>query len=229
MNSSSTADFVLDSVSVSHTDTYTYLGTPISPLPISDQVKKHLSSKSSHVLKFYSFVTKNSDAPFQVKRTVWESALQSAIFYSSETWLTTDLRVAESTYMATLKLLLDVRPTTCNDIALVEAGVGKAKSIITQRQSNFLHKLKSRENFGNTYLGKVVDLAIESKFSAGQMLQKILDLGPNHDYVSNCLNSTKESVRLSNSSRRVAYNTVYPELSLNYIWRQVLTNHPNKH
>ena len=96
----------------------TYLGTSISPLPISDQVKKHLSSKSNHVLKFCSFLTKNSDAPFQVKRTVWESDLQSPIFYGIAMWLTTDLRVAESTWFKHILLLIGQQLQYCCPIGM---------------------------------------------------------------------------------------------------------------
>ncbi len=34
----------------------------------------------SHVRKFTSFVSKNEDAPYKVKKVVWESALKGALY-----------------------------------------------------------------------------------------------------------------------------------------------------
>ncbi len=65
-------------------------------------LQQHLNAKSSHVLKFTSFLAKNIDAPFSVKKSVWNSVLQRAIFYNCETWLTRDLRIAETIYMSTM-------------------------------------------------------------------------------------------------------------------------------
>ena len=103
----------------------------------------HLSSEVNHSFKFTSLLGKNNDAIFPIKLTLWESALKSALFYSSKTWLTDDLRPAESVYMNSLKSLLGVRKSTCHDLVLIELGMGDAKSYVRQRQANFLHKLKA--------------------------------------------------------------------------------------
>ena len=77
--------------------------------------------------KFYSFLAKNNDCPYEVKLKVWRSALNSAILYSSETWLTNDLRTVNTSYNATLKQLLSVRVSTCSDIIYTETGLPDAK------------------------------------------------------------------------------------------------------
>ena len=119
VNSPCTQPFDLGEVVISHTDRYTYLGTSICIGSISEQVKMHLKSKSGHVLKFLSFLRKNSDAPYKVKKKVWESALRSSIFYGCETWYARDLKAAESVYSSTIKSMLAVRQTTCNDIVFL--------------------------------------------------------------------------------------------------------------
>ncbi len=177
-------------------------------------MKEHLKAKAGHVLKFISFLTKNNDAPYHIKKTVWESALQSALFYSCETWLACDLRTAETVYMSTLKQLLGVRPTTCNDITLIEANVGKAKSYIQQRQLNFVCKMQGRDDFANSYIGQVMSLAIQKKTPAGLVLQNLVNHGANRSYVTTCLTATKDVVNVSESSRRVSYKLMNPELSL---------------
>ena len=141
VNTNDTRDFILGDVHIAHCKEYMYLGTPISNNSIAEQVKHHLSGKACHVIKYASFLCKNSDAPYYIKQQVWHCALQSALFYSCETWLTSDLRAAESVYMSTLKLLLGIRHTTCNDICLVEAAVGDAKGYIQQRPKNYYFKL----------------------------------------------------------------------------------------
>ena len=74
--------------------------------------------KTRNVMKFFTFLAKNTDAPYYVKHTVWDSAIVSSIFYSSETWLTSNLKAAESVYISTVKQLLGVRVTTLKEIAL---------------------------------------------------------------------------------------------------------------
>ena len=83
-----TEAFHAGNITIAHTSEYVYLGTPVSPHPIAKQVKAHLHMKVGHVMKFHSFLAKNSEAPYQIKRTVWNSALKAALFYGCETWLT---------------------------------------------------------------------------------------------------------------------------------------------
>ena len=219
VNTKDTSDFILDGVTISYCSEYTYLGTPLSNNTIADQVKQHLSRKASHVIKYTSFLNKNSDTPYKVKKQVWHSALQSALFYSCETWLTTDLRAAESVYMSTLKQLLGIRHTSCNDVCLVEAGVGNAKSYIQERQRNFLYKLLSRDNFNISYVGIIVNLAIQVKCPSGKVLAKLKNLGPKYDYCASSLEKAKINIRISDSTRRATYLTLNPELSLNEIYK----------
>ena len=61
---------VLDGITIKPTDIYIYLGMPVSNQPLAKQVDIHLRSKMCHLLKFSSFLTKNSDAPYIVKRSV---------------------------------------------------------------------------------------------------------------------------------------------------------------
>ena len=50
--------FVMDSVIVTHTDEYVYVGTPISNSKISDQMDRQIKLKNGQVLKFVSFISK---------------------------------------------------------------------------------------------------------------------------------------------------------------------------
>ena len=128
-----TSPIVLENVKISHTKTYIYLGAVISIIATVDQIKAQMKDKYCQVLKFYAFLNKNNDAPFSVKKQVWDSALASSIFYSSETWLTYDLKCVQSTYRATLKQLLGVRKSTPTDCLLIECGMPTAKVYIQSK------------------------------------------------------------------------------------------------
>ncbi len=98
--------------------------------------------------------------------------------------------------MSTMEQLLGVWPTTCND--MVEAGVGNAKSYIAKRQCSFIHRLSTGDGFYDTYVGKVVTMAIEASCPEGLVLRKLQSMGPNYDYVANCLTKTQTAIRKSN-------------------------------
>ena len=104
------------------------------------QINNQLEDKSLHRRKFSSFLQKNNDAPYHVKYKVWQSALNTALFYASETWWTPDMRSLSATYMSCLKQMLSVRQTTCNDLVYVETGLSDARSMVIDKQAlrNFL-------------------------------------------------------------------------------------------
>jgi hypothetical protein len=212
VNSADVQPFRVDNLIISHVESYVYLGTPISAAPITDQLKQHLKQKTCHILKFYSFLTKNHDAPFQVKKKVWDSALKAAIFYSCETWLAKDIRPAETIYNATLKSLLGVRSTTCNDIVFIESGEYGAKAYIRHLQATFLHRLLARDDYRGSYLEFVINLAITTRCPAGLLLHDLVNEHQSQKEL-HCV-SVQQAVLSSDSTRRVAYRNLNPTLSV---------------
>ncbi len=91
-------------------DSYIYLGRNFT----ADGQDKH-----KQCLKFVSFISKNKDFPFPVKRKVLLSALMSSILYGSESWFTENLSTVNLLYMMSIKALFGVRQTTANDISLL--------------------------------------------------------------------------------------------------------------
>ena len=209
VNSPDEEPFILDNITISKTQSYNYLGSIISDTQIQTQIKDHLNSKTIHVLKFISFLTKNSDAPFYVKHKVWNSALNSAILYSCETWLTNNLRAVETLYMQTLKQLLGVRINTCNDIIHIETSIPNAKSLIVDKQLKFLNKIKQRGE--NHYANKVIALAMQVKSPMGK---RINSLYHDHQFTfSQCeafLEGRKQILATTNTSKRLKYKELNP-------------------
>ena len=167
-------------------------------------------------MKFASFLSKNFDAPFVAKKKVWSSALKAAVFYSCETWLTLDLRAAEYVYNATLKNLLSVRNTTCNDIVYTECGEFGAKSHIRSLQLSFVKKLVSKQYYPGSYLESVVNLAVQSHCPAGRILQKLLNTTV--DYSIQEQNRVHSIILRSSSTRRMSYRILNPSLVVHEVY-----------
>ena len=215
VNCRDTHPFYVGNAKISYTDQYVYLGTPIANSPITGQVQRHLHMKTNHVLKFSSFLQRNSDAPFQVKKLVWESALNSAILYSCQTWLGANTRCVESVYNNSIKQLLGVRHTTCNDLVLTETGVADAKSLIEERQYNFIQKLVFRPDFQNSYLHRVTQLAIDVKCPMGRRIESFISIPKaESDFVMQRKIHTLQNINNSESTRKQTYLSINPFLSV---------------
>ena len=125
---------------VEHCDTYVYLGSPFtSDGSVSSAIKAHARLKMPHVLKFVSFIGKNNNVPFAVKRRVFDAALMSSILYGCESWIGGDLKPMMKLYNWCLKVLLGVRKSTCNDLCYVESGYPPLQDLVCYRQHKFIH------------------------------------------------------------------------------------------
>ncbi len=171
VNTPDTDPFNFENIAISYTQSYTYLGAVIANTNIVKQVSEHMTTKRSHLRTFTSFVTKNSDAPYAVKAKVCNSALNAAILYSCETWLTGNLQCVESSYISSIKQSLSVRNSTCNDLVYLETGLPNAKSLICDRQIKFLRNIRDRHT-GN-YIVKTLDKAIAVKSPMGRRVLQL--------------------------------------------------------
>ena len=143
INTDDTESFSFDGVVITYMNIYHYLGTPVSNNPMSKQVADHAQGKQCHVRKFFSFLAKNSDALFEIKKKVWESALTSTILYSCETWMVNDISPVHAQYLSTLNGMLGVRSQTPNKVVYAELGVPPLKALVKRRQKRFLEKIWS--------------------------------------------------------------------------------------
>ena len=137
VNANDNSPIRIDNLIIHPTSQYVYVGTPISKKECAKQVQSHKSKKNSHIGNIPLFLMKNNDAPIFVKKVVWDSTINGSILYSCETWLTSDLRVAQRPYMNSLKQMLGVRQSTCNDIVLMESGVNDVRAQVKEKQLQF--------------------------------------------------------------------------------------------
>ena len=132
----------INNLTIKHCDLYIYLGSPFtSDGSLTSVVKAHTLDKMAHFNKFIAFIEKNSDIPFLVKKRVFDACLLSAFLYGCESWLNGDLKPLCKIYNWSLKRLLDVRLTTCNDVCYIESGYSSLRAIVKDRQRRFFIKM----------------------------------------------------------------------------------------
>ena len=129
--------FVLGNVEIAHTNSYVYLGTPISVGTIDSQIELHVKGKQSHIRKFTSFLTKNSEAPFKVKKLVLSAALNSTLLYGAESWYSNNLQSVVHPILSATKQMLGVREQTCTDNVYIESGSVSPKAMIRETEVIF--------------------------------------------------------------------------------------------
>ena len=199
--------------------TYTYLGSPFtSDGCVSSAVKEHAMMKMCHVLKFVSFVNKNNDIPFVVKRRVFEAALMSSLLYGSESWLNANLKPIVKLYNWCLKQLLGVRKNTCNDISYVESGFPPVGDLVKYNQHRFFHSMwQERCEYTDDPLVFVINVVRNSNTVTGRLIT---------DYISNdvvdisqAMQSVITSISESASSRKVTYKDINPSFTVHDIYK----------
>ncbi len=78
---------------------YVYLGSPfISDGSVSSAIRVHARTKLNQIIKFVTFIKKNNDVPFVVKRRVFDAALVFTLYYGCESWLGADVKPISKLY-----------------------------------------------------------------------------------------------------------------------------------
>ena len=133
---------------VKHCTSYVYLGAIITENgSATSSLKAHVAEKKKHLNRLLIFLSRNYDAPFFVKRKVFDAAFSSAILYGCESWIGVSLLPVEKMYMSALRRLLEVRKSTPKLTCLLEAGVPSLQALVKEKQSRFFKRMfKERED-----------------------------------------------------------------------------------
>ena len=218
VNTRDTELLVVHQMVIQHTRSYVYLGSPILNSTIQKQVSEQIALKQCQARKFRSFLRKNSEAPFAVKKAVWESAMISSVLYSCETWLTSSLKPAEQLYQHTLKDLVGVRYQTPSDLVHVETGILPLSALVTQRQRTFLLKLQASSHFEGSPVQKAIELAREHACPMFTYMQNLLD-PPRASSPAAALADVKDRIRSAGTSRAATYLMINPALEVQDVYR----------
>ena len=164
-----------------------YLGSPFtSDGCVSSAIKEHAKLKMCHALKFVSFVNKNNDIPFVVKRRVFQAALMSSLLYGCESWLSGDLKPIVKLYNWCLKQLLGVRKNTCNDVCYAESGFPPVNDLVKYNQHKFFHRIwKERSEYRDDPLVFVINMIKSSNTVTGRLIT---------EYISNHVIDIKQAM-----------------------------------
>ena len=103
-------------------------------------IKEHVAEKYKNLLKYYSFLNRNSDLPFILKLRVLDACLISAIIYGCESWFSSKISKLNTLYLAAVKAALGVRKTCPNLVTLLEVGLPNLSAKVKERQFKFYKK-----------------------------------------------------------------------------------------
>ena len=208
--------FTVGNISISHTEKYVYLGSPISTKSIADQVQDHIRMKQGHINKFQSFVNRHENTPYAIKYKVLQAALNSALLYSCESWLTNNLRCVDTAVDTCIKSLLGVRNQIQSDIIHAETDIPTASAEIKTRQKKFLAKLQNRSDIEQTPVGKALQLAAQENSPMWLYVQNLERT--NSDIIEETKLQTKQRILTSTGTRMTTYRQINSELNKHRVY-----------
>ena len=196
-------------------NSYTYLGSIFtSDGKVLSALQKHVENKQKHLLKFVSFLRKNADVPFNVKKKVFNACFVSSLSYGCESWINVNTKIVERLYHSAIKALLNVRITTANDLCLAELELPKLQAWIKNRQSDFFRKMmRERDGLQNEDpLMHTIELVKNSQTSSWKYIEQCLN--ENSNLVIDSIRRTQDTIREKAQSRSkfAAYLILNPSL-----------------
>ena len=133
---------VVQDLTVKHCKSYTYLGVIVTENgSATSSLKAHVDDKKKHLNRLQIFLSRNYDAPFFVKKKVFDAAFSSAILYGCESWIGVSLEPVERMYMSAVRRLLNVRQSTPKLTCLLEAGIPSIEAVVKNKQSKFFRRM----------------------------------------------------------------------------------------
>lgn len=160
---------------IGYSSHYIYLGAHFTDDgKMTSVINHHAADCAKHVYKFATFVNKNTNMPYHLKKRVMDAALMSAMLYSCETWLCNNTRQIAKHYMSLIKSLLGVRGTTTNLLCLLEGGFPDLDSLILKRRISFITKFQ-QSSAGDEPLAVVLNLCKDANTKGYKMLNAALN------------------------------------------------------
>ena len=119
----------------------TLLGSHITcTASLQEELELHMQKRYKSVIKFYNYIRSNKSAPLKVKLKVLRSCVIGSLLYNCETFGNCIPKDLESTYVKMLKVCLNVRVNTPNDLVFIESGFLPLKAVIYCRQLKFFQR-----------------------------------------------------------------------------------------
>ena len=202
----------LNKLTVKHTQSYIYLGSPISETgSMKNDLQRHANLNFKQLNKFIIFCKNNDEMPYEFKKKVFDAVITSKLLYGCEAWLCEKFIKIDALHMSAVKALLGVRKQTRNDVTLVEGGINNVTKIVNERRNNFLKKKLVDEE---EPLSIVYNLCKRANTRGYQLLSKSNDVR-----AENTIEVTKERITADeNSSKLRTYKSINPHLSVHEVY-----------
>lgn len=209
----------VNTLAINHCQQYTYLGSVFtSDGSVSSAVKLHTKAKMGHALKYVSFVDKNNDIPFTVKRRVLDAALMSSLFYSCESWLSADSKPITKVYNWVIKQMPGVRKNTASVICYAEAGYPLLPDLMRHKQHKFLFNMwKERNSMIDDPLHFAMVTTIQSNSPVGKLVSEFITT-PVPDWDTLMVN-LHNKINRTQSTRYNTYKDLNPLLEVHEIYK----------
>ena len=185
----------------------------------SNAVAADASARTCQAIKFISFVEKNNDAPFIVKRKIFMACVTSSLLYGCETWLNADIRPIKRLYNMCLKALLGVRRSTSNELCMAELGLPQLEAMVQDRQRSFFQGVSaSREQMVDDPLGFTLRTALNHNTPTSRYIRALIANPGNEkdNSITRNQNTIRANTRLS--TRYEWFKTVNPHLTTHRIY-----------
>ena len=198
---------------------YIYLGSPFTADgSTASSVKAHAKAKIPHVLKYVSFLRKNNDIPFIVKRRVLDAALMSTLLYGCESWLGADLKPMSKLYNWCLKELLGVRRSTCNEVCYAELGYPSLPQIVALKQHKFFRNIQlERSYMRDDPLNFAINLVSNDNTATGRLIRRYTTTNARDPQIDR--QEIISSLVNSDSSRRKTYVEINPSFVIPSVYK----------
>ena len=126
---------------VKHVLVVKLLGSHISESgSITVDLQHHMKDRYLAVSKFFNFIRSNRLAPSKTKLKVLEACVTSSLLHNCETFANIIPDNLEKLYHELIKVCLNVRWNTPNQLVLIESGMLNLQAIIQARQYKFYSK-----------------------------------------------------------------------------------------
>ena len=204
---------------VKYSGYYKYLGAPITDNgSYLTMMNLHAKDKLKHTIKYYTFLNRNPDIPFSMKRKVAEACVLSAMLYGAETWFTNNFGKIDAMYTKIVKALLDVRNTTCNDTCLIEADMPSLQALVRKKMQSYLQmKIPKLEH--EDPLWKALELARSANTKSYRFIQTMLE--DDSKILEEDKSRREEELRLKSSisTKRATYMEMNPLLQQHKVYK----------
>ena len=199
--------FQFQNLMLNATSEEVYLGSAITnSVNIADDVKADIKHRQFSIVKYFSFLRCNKNAPTDVKKIILDACSLSSLLYNAETWACANLDNLGASYRRMLKAILGIGTTVCNEIVYIELGVVSVKVRVLIKQWRFWNSVLKLED--DDPLVYIVREAEKHKLKEVKHYKKLIETyATAEEIVAEFFENMKSSIRKKAEAGRSKYLT----------------------